>query len=219
MPPEKECPICHIKFKSRNKFCSQSCANINANRVRHNTKISEDKTQRICSREDCELVGEYQLASKFYEHRVQHGGWIDSAGKRRCSNCIKCKNKRDRRISNTKNGFVANLVTGCKKRFNCDIDFDSTYILELWGKQNGKCALSGIEMTHITNTETRCNPTNASVDRIDNAKGYSKSNIQLVCIWVQNAKNDYDQEEFISWVNQMSSFQLSSAEDEIIISQ
>jgi hypothetical protein len=50
----------------------------------------------------------------------------------------------------------------------------------LWEKQKGLCALTGIPMTYKF-YEGRVN-TNLSVDRIDSAKGYSKDNVQLVCM-------------------------------------
>ena len=40
--------------------------------------------------------------------------------------------------------------------------------------------------------------TNLSVDRIDSAKGYSKDNVQLVCMAANQMKNDLSMEEFIN---------------------
>jgi hypothetical protein len=62
-------------------------------------------------------------------------------------------------------------------------------IIDLYNKQNGKCALSNFELTfevgkgHI--------PTNISIDRIDNNRGYIKNNIQLVCCLVNTMKWEY----------------------------
>ena len=40
--------------------------------------------------------------------------------------------------------------------------------------------------------------TNLSVDRIDSTKGYSKENVQLVCMAANQMKNDLSMEEFIN---------------------
>jgi hypothetical protein len=59
-------------------------------------------------------------------------------------------------------------------------------IVNLWKKQKGKCALSGIEMTLTHGTSAAMNPTKISVDRIDNSLGYVDGNVQLI-IWQANA--------------------------------
>ena len=66
----------------------------------------------------------------------------------------------------------------------------------LWEKQDGKCALTGMQMTYKF-YEGRVN-TNLSVDRINSTKGYSKDNVQLVCMAANQMKNDLSMEEFIN---------------------
>jgi len=39
--------------------------------------------------------------------------------------------------------------------------------------------------------------TNVSIDRIDSTKGYSKDNVQLVCMAANQMKNDLSMEEFV----------------------
>jgi hypothetical protein len=53
----------------------------------------------------------------------------------------------------------------------------------LWQRQAGRCALTRIPMVHEFG-----NPRSISVDRIDSAFGYIPDNIQLVCKWVNHAK-------------------------------
>lgn len=66
----------------------------------------------------------------------------------------------------------------------------SKYEKELWNKQNGLCAISNIPMTYTFNSGRI--PTNVSVDRIDSNKSYTKNNIQLVCMAVNQMKSDLD---------------------------
>ena len=62
------------------------------------------------------------------------------------------------------------------------------YLKELWLKQQGKCAISNIDMTYIFNCGRV--PTNVSIDRIDSTKGYTINNIQLVCMACNQMKSD-----------------------------
>lgn len=67
---------------------------------------------------------------------------------------------------------------------------------ELYKKQNGKCAITEVEMTYSYITERKegdshiINKTNMSIDRIHNMKGYTKNNIQLVCAVVNRIKHE-----------------------------
>ena len=68
------------------------------------------------------------------------------------------------------------------------IDFFITEqtIIDLWKKQKGKCALSGVKLTLTHGTAANANPTKISVDRIDNHLGYYPENVQLIT-WQANA--------------------------------
>ena len=68
---------------------------------------------------------------------------------------------------------------------------------KLWDTQHGKCAISGIDMTYIANCGRI--PTNVSVDRIDSSKGYIKGNVQLVCMAVNQMKNDLDMQTLLTF--------------------
>ena len=69
-------------------------------------------------------------------------------------------------------------------------------LVQLFNNQNGKCALTGWDMTMILG-EGVVN-TNASIDRIDSSKGYVVDNIQFVCRIANTAKSDLSQEDFIN---------------------
>ena len=58
-------------------------------------------------------------------------------------------------------------------------------VITLWEKQQGRCAISDMPMAHEFK-----NLRSASIDRIDNSKGYIQGNVQLVCQWVNYAKNN-----------------------------
>jgi len=70
-------------------------------------------------------------------------------------------------------------------------------LLDLYEKQNHKCALSGIEMTTIK--EKGRLPNNASVDRINPGKDYSIDNIRLVCNHINMMRSDLSDEELLKY--------------------
>ena len=67
--------------------------------------------------------------------------------------------------------------------------------------QNWKCALTGKDLEFIrggTNWGGKwCNPNSCTIDRIDNNKGYTRDNVQLVTWYVNKVKGHLDNDEFI----------------------
>lgn len=95
----------------------------------------------------------------------------------------------------TTDGFLRKVFSSChRSKHGCSIVFGD--LQELWIKQNGKCAVSGLSMT--TGNDV-FNMTKISLDRIDSTKGYDIDNIRLVCWWVNLAKWRLDNEEFVNW--------------------
>lgn len=73
-------------------------------------------------------------------------------------------------------------------------------------KQNGKCALSGIELTCLLESGKRFK-TNASIDRIVPGKEYSPENIQLVCSALNSWRGDTELSEFIWYCQKVTEYQ------------
>ena len=95
--------------------------------------------------------------------------------------------------------YFNRLKQGAKVR---NIPFQIT-IEDAWNKftqQNGKCALTDLPLLLSHNT-TKNTPTytehTASLDRIDNTKGYTLDNIQWVHKQINEMKMDQSQIEFI----------------------
>lgn len=65
-------------------------------------------------------------------------------------------------------------------------------IWNLFLKQERKCALTGLDICFGKNQT-------ASLDRIDSSKGYIEGNVQWVHKTVNRLKNNYNQDEFLSW--------------------
>lgn len=120
-----------------------------------------------------------------------------------CKSCEseRRKIKRENYYSDDPILFFRDLATACRGRayrsnkFECTITKED--LLDLYEKQNHKCALSGIEMTTIK--EKGRLPNNASVDRINPGKDYSIDNIRLVCNHVNMMRSDLSDEELIKY--------------------
>lgn len=90
----------------------------------------------------------------------------------------------------------------CVKSFRRD-HLSKHDCLELLKKQNGKCALSGVELTCLLVRGFICK-TNASIDRIDPKGPYVIENVQLVCVALNKLRIDMSIEEFVSWCRRVS---------------
>lgn len=69
-------------------------------------------------------------------------------------------------------------------------------LLTIWKSQNGKCAISGLDMTYELG-EGRTY-TNVSIDQVLPSKGYTVDNIQLVCMAVNQLKSDLDMDTILT---------------------
>ena len=66
----------------------------------------------------------------------------------------------------------------------------------LWVKQNGKCALTGLQMTY---DHTGSSLDAVTIDRIDPAGLYNLINIRLVSKWANMARSSLADDDFVSW--------------------
>lgn len=73
---------------------------------------------------------------------------------------------------------------------------------EMWHRQDGKCAVTGIPLSIENGTTRHKNPWKVSIDRIDSDKGYNKDNVRLVTHWYNNAKNTWDDETCLTALKQ-----------------
>lgn len=77
------------------------------------------------------------------------------------------------------------------------------FLLDLYEKQKGLCAISKEVMTYNQGTG-RC-PTNISIDKIDASLPYNPENVQLVCHRVNIMKTDGSEEELRDWCKKILS--------------
>jgi hypothetical protein len=87
----------------------------------------------------------------------------------------------------------------CAKRRKKEFDLTIKDLSEKFEEQNGKCALSGIELKTPMNWKQGHDYSayNASLDRIDSTLGYVKGNIQWVDKDINMMKQQFNQNHFI----------------------
>lgn len=134
-----------------------------------------------------------------------------------CSrNCAAIKNNEE----NPRKGNVANLIADNQldeyspfrwyvirgeyrdrtKGYGCDLTVE--YLKELWTRQNGVCSLSGCNLLLPKNTTKAWeikSPYNASLDRIDNSKGYMQGNVRFVAYIANIARSTFSDDQLIEF--------------------
>ena len=123
--------------------------------------------------------------------------------------CNECKRARQfQRWSHDPYKFLRDVAVNAKyraKKRDIVWDIDSEWVCSLWDKQKGRCALSGIQLTHHRGTQEYVD-TNASLDRIRCHEGYTKFNTQLVAFRINSMKSDMEEAQFVWWVKTLNSF-------------
>lgn len=84
-----------------------------------------------------------------------------------------------------------------RKRRNCCVTVAD--LKEQWEKQKGVCPYTGWRMEIPSWVDRVFSPRNPSLDRIDSKNGYTKDNIEFVCLMAQYAKNTFSREEVIEF--------------------
>lgn len=80
-------------------------------------------------------------------------------------------------------------------------------IVDAWNlfvQQDGRCAISGVKINMETDYTRNHALHTASLDRINNSKGYALDNIQWVHKVINIMKRTMDQDEFIEWCKKVA---------------
>lgn len=152
--------------------------------------ISEERvnSKQLCK---CNICGHEQYVE------------ISKAISRPSKRCVKCKSSKF--VDDVgRTNYLYIMTRLCDRiKYNSErrekvsqLEFDITpeYLLDLYIKQNGKCALSKIALPLNT---LNYRDLTLSLDRIDSNKGYVKGNVQWVDKRINMMKQSFTQEEFI----------------------
>lgn len=133
-----------------------------------------------------------------------------STGRNTCRAC-KAQNYKSK-VSGSYESFLRHIYTQSKSciksgKRNGDLEWSIELddLISLWEKQDGKCALSGVYLTHHKDGSGH-KDYNASIDRISGEKGYTYHNVQLVCYRVNLMKHTLSEDMFYWWTKTINDF-------------
>lgn len=94
----------------------------------------------------------------------------------------------------------SNGIHGSKRRceFTQEGCVTPDLLMEMWKTQDGKCAVTGVQLTHVQGQGFRI-WTNVTLDRINPDLGYTKDNIRLVCRAVNYMKAAMTDQDMVKW--------------------
>jgi len=121
-----------------------------------------------------------------------------------CQQCVTAH--RAKKTSATPESYLRVLNVQLKsQRLKQDIEYGITTedVIDMWEMQGGKCALSGMLMTHQrdgTYGDRKKKEFNASIDRINPQGPYVRENVQLVAARVNTMKHTLGEDMFMWWV-------------------
>lgn len=120
-----------------------------------------------------------------------------------CKKCIEAN--RRKKWSSSYQEYLNKLLQSAKSSRSKTMSFniELQHLIDLWEKQDGKCALSGVAMTHHRDGSGR-KEFNASIDRIDQNEGYEPYNIHLVCYRVNILRHNLQVDMFYWWIKTIS---------------
>lgn len=90
----------------------------------------------------------------------------------------------------------------CAKRRYKEVNISLEDLKELWESQSGICPLTGRKLS----LEHDNLPYQASLDRIDNSKGYIKGNIRYIALIANYCRNNFTDDEVIDFCQSVTRY-------------
>jgi hypothetical protein len=86
-----------------------------------------------------------------------------------------------------------------KKNYGCDLTVE--FLKQLWDHQAQTCPFTGWTMIlpQDTNGWVKDDPANASLDRIDNSKGYTQDNVRFISLMANYARNTFTDSQLFAF--------------------
>ena len=100
-----------------------------------------------------------------------------------------------------------------KEKHGMEINISIKYAWDLLVKQNFKCALTGVDIQFPNSRKDKL--ANASIDRIENSKGYIVGNIQWVDMTINMIKGKLNNDEFINICRLINNYTYNFAVEEM----
>ena len=118
--------------------------------------------------------------------------------KRSCRDCYNARKKRYKQ--STPESYLYTRLNSGKK---IESSLKKEDLKDMWDAQQGKCSVTGLHMTYASRPMRDSTGLNASVDRIDQSKGYEKGNVRLVCFRVNLMRHSGEDADLLWWCKQI----------------
>ena len=112
---------------------------------------------------------------------------------------VRAASRRSSLVTHWQRG-LCDAMRGRAKKLGLPFDIDIDFLDELFRKQNGRCYWLGIPM--VPSIKAR-DPRRPSVDRIDNAKGYTRDNVVLSCMFANLGRSVCDFETMSAFTEEL----------------
>lgn len=192
------------------------------------SKIRPDGHNSDCK--DChkEYRRQYYLKNKKKEKQNSKKSWSNNKVQTNCSECGKSLERHRTNVSPEKNNFCnykcsikfydresdpyKYLFSTIRRRAKVKkLKFDLTkeYLKELMYNQNNKCVVTNIPIKVIKQNEVGTLADTASLDRIDNSKGYEKGNVRFTCLGINYMRNRRSNDELVDLLSKIIKYKKS----------
>ena len=111
----------------------------------------------------------------------------------------KCKGELEKKTANNYNYYISNAKKRAKLK-NIEFDLTIDMLETLFKNQSQKCAFTKVKI-HIRKRKASKSLFQASLDRIDNSKGYTIDNVNFVALGFNYMRNSVDLEEAKYFLN------------------
>lgn len=142
----------------------------------------------------------YQCGKEFLKEDYEVRRTTKRTGKDRHFCSLKCSGRYATEIQYGEYVGFGFYVKEARKRSlkrGFEFNLDAEYLYNLFNNQGGRCVFTSISMKLNRGAATQKEKSlyYASLDRIDNNKGYIKGNVQFVCLGVNYLRNTFTVEQ------------------------
>ncbi len=98
-----------------------------------------------------------------------------------------------------------------RKKNGCNLSTE--YLKNLWEEQKGVCPLTGWQLKLPAGTDIAWiepSPSNASLDRIDNSKGYVEGNVRFIAYMANIARQSFSDEQLIDFCKAVVEYEMAT---------
>jgi len=177
---------------------TKSCGCSTYKFISEHKRISKEKAEIRLQKRGFKLVGEYVSGETKADIQCHCGKIFNCVpnflfiGKQISCGCLKNRsNERRKQGYEQVTGKIIAMTRFSAKRRGYIFDLTSKYLWDLFVGQNKRCALTGRRISLISKPRT------ASIDRIDNDKGYVEGNVHWVYLLANTMKRDIPIDKFI----------------------